>query len=197
MHINRTGLDTAVRWITSWLPSLAQRWIRAFLPSSFLPPTVIIKKLKPGWDAEFDSEKTVYRKLEPLQGHAIPVFYGEGTCDGSRAFILSDVGGVSLYAEQVRDLSQSRIKELLKPALKAVLALGVEPADQNPRNYHLVGDAAFVLDFEDTTEVNVTEIDELADAVADGIAYWTTFYHKNNNRGLTGDSMAQHRQMMD
>lgn len=174
-------MDNAIGWITCWLPSIAQKWIQGFLPGPFLPPTVIVKKLKPTWDEEFDHEKRIYRKLEPLQGHVIPVFYGEGSCDGTRAFVLSDVGSISLYAEQVAGLSQSTIKEMLKPALKAILALGVEPADQNPRNYHLLGDTVFVLDFEDTAEVDQTQVEEQADAVADGIAYWTAFYHKHNS----------------
>lgn len=182
LHINRTVLDITVCWIACWLPYLARQWIQGFLPGPFLPPIVIIKKLKPTWDAEFENEKRIYQQLQPLQGHAIPVFYGEGSYDGTRAFLLSDVGSVSLYEEQVGDLSQSTIKKMLKPALKAILALGVEPADQNPRNYHLIGDAVFVLDFEDTAVVDPMQVEELADAIADGVAHWTAFYHKNNRR---------------
>lgn len=47
-------------------------------------------KLKTTWDTEFDDEKRIYQKLAPLQGHAIPVFYGESTCHGgTRALLLS------------------------------------------------------------------------------------------------------------
>jgi len=42
----------------------------------------------------------------------------------------------------------------------------------------------FVLDFEDTAEAEVGrgEIDELADAVAGGVAHWTVFYHQHQER---------------
>ncbi|KAK3901994.1 hypothetical protein C8A05DRAFT_15902, partial [Staphylotrichum tortipilum] len=119
----------------------------------FLPASAIIKKLKPTWDAEFDGEKETYRKLAPLQGHVIPVFYDEGICDGVRELLLSDLGDTSLHAERASCLSKLDLKRLIRPAVWAMLELGVEPADQNPRNYHLVGDGVFVLDFEDTAEV--------------------------------------------
>lgn len=155
-------------------------------PAPFLPASVVIKKLKPTRDAEFDGEKETYRKLAPLQGHVIPVLYGEGVCDdgGTRALLLSDLGDTSLYAGPASRLSKLDLSRMIELAVKALLELGVEPADQNPRNYHLVGDAVFVLDFEDTAEVEVGrgEIDELADAVAGGVAHWTVFYHQHNNK---------------
>jgi hypothetical protein len=95
--------------------------------------------------------------------------------------VLSDIGDVSLHAKQVKALSKETLKGMIKPAVRAMLELGVEPADQNPRNYHLVGDAVFVPDFEDTAEVDEAEIDALADAVADGVAHWTVFYHQHNH----------------
>lgn len=74
------------------------------------------------------------------------------------------------------------IQGMLKPVLRAILELGVEPADGNPRNYHLVGDSVVVLDFEDTAEVDASrDLEELADAIAEGIAHWTVFYHKHNS----------------
>jgi hypothetical protein len=176
-----TILDVAIRCAANWLPSFARKWLQRFLPGPFLPPTVIIKKLKPTWDAEFDHEKSIYQKLKPLQGHVIPILYGEGSCDGTRALVLSDVGGVSLYGDQVRCLSESRIKEMLRPALRAILSMGVEPGDENPRNFHLVEDRIFILDFEDTAPVNPSRVDELEEAVAEAVAHWTVFYHKNNS----------------
>ena len=58
-------------------------------------------------------------------------------------------------------MAKSDIKEMLQPAIKSVIKLGVEPADQDPRNYHVVGDEAFVVDVEDTTEVEPDDVDEL------------------------------------
>jgi hypothetical protein len=181
-HIHRSLFDTAVRWLSNCLPDTLRKPIQAFLPGPFLPPTAIIKELKPGWETEFDDEKRIYRKLAPLQGRVIPVLYGEGTTsDGTRALVLADIGDVSLHAKQAKHLSKQTLKGMIKPAVRAMLELGVEPADQNPRNYHLVGDAVFVLDFEDTAEVDGAKLEELADAVADGVAHWTVFYHQHNN----------------
>jgi hypothetical protein len=182
LHIRRSLLDTAVSWLTSWLPAAVRKPIPALLPGPFLPPTVIIKKLKPGWETEFDDEKRIYCKLAPLQGRVIHILYGEGTTrDGTRALVLSDIGDVSLHAKQVKHLSKQDLRGMIKPAVRAMLELGVEPADQNPGNYHLVGESVFVLDFEDTAEVDGAELEELADAVADGVAHWTVFYHQHNS----------------
>jgi hypothetical protein len=174
----------AISWAASWFPAFVRNRIQALIPGPFLPPTVIIKKLKPTWDTEFDDEKQIYQKLSPLQGHAIPVLYGEGTCDAARALLLSDVGDASLHAPQAKHLSKPALKRMIKPPVRAMLELGVEPADHNPRNYHLVrGDAVVVLDLEDTADFDPHEqdIDELAEAVADGVAHWTVFYHQNHN----------------
>ena len=181
LRIHHSLFDTAVGWVASLLPVFVRERIETFLPCPFLPPTIIIKKLKPTWDAEFDDEKGIYKKLASIQGRVIPVLYGEGICaDGTRALLLSDVGDTSLHAKQVKIFDKPTLKCMLKPAVKAMLELGVEPADQNPRNYHLVGDKIFVLDFEDTTEVDPAEVDDLAEAVADGVAHWTVFYHQHN-----------------
>ncbi|APA15269.1 predicted protein [Sclerotinia sclerotiorum 1980 UF-70] len=62
-------------------------------PEWFLPPTVILKKCKPDWDDEFEVEKRIYRRLQPLQGRFIPYFYGEAIYDGSPALVLSEIIG--------------------------------------------------------------------------------------------------------
>jgi hypothetical protein len=211
LHIHHPpfGFGAAVRQITSWLPSAAVRGsIRTLFPGPFLPPTIIVKQLKPGWDAEFEAEKQTYQKLAPIQGHAIPTLYGEGrvvhnsnsssnntnnndnssavttTITTTRALLLSDVGDTSLHSAAAGALGKVALKERIKPAVRALLELGVEPADQNPRNYHLVGDRVILLDLEDTAEVeDPGKVDELAEAVADGVAHWTVFYHQHNGGG--------------
>ncbi|KAK5651362.1 hypothetical protein OQA88_12595 [Cercophora sp. LCS_1] len=159
-HIKRTLFDNAVHWLAAWLPPLAQPWLRVWIPSSFLPHNVVLKKLKPDWDAEFDREKKVYEQLKPLRGHVIPVFYGERTCGGRRTIVLSEVGGVNLYSEQFEHVAESPIKEKLQHSIRAILELGVEPGDHNPRNYHIDGDTVFVVDFEDTAEVDRERVEE-------------------------------------
>lgn len=47
-----------------------------------LPDRIVLKIPKPNWDDEFANEKYIYNKLSRLQGHTIPVYYGEATYDG-------------------------------------------------------------------------------------------------------------------
>ncbi|KAK3372071.1 hypothetical protein B0H63DRAFT_453444 [Podospora didyma] len=123
---------------------------------------------------QFDHEEKIYQQLRTLQGCVIPVFYGEGRMcgDGKRTIVLPDVGGANPYSEQFGRVTETAIKEKLQPAIGAILELGVEPGDHNPRNYHIAGDdAAFVVDFEDTADVDPERVEELTDAVGDGVAY--------------------------
>jgi hypothetical protein len=94
--------------------------------------------------------------------------------------VLSDVGGANLYAEQFRQLDEAAFKERLQPAIRAMLEPGIEPADVNPRNYHIVGDAGFVIDLEDTVQADPERVEEPADAVPEAVAHWAVFYHRNN-----------------
>ncbi|KAK0715152.1 hypothetical protein B0H67DRAFT_553737 [Lasiosphaeris hirsuta] len=117
---------------------------------------------------------------KPLQGRVIPVYYGGSTCDGRRAIVLFDASGVDLYSEKFGSVTKSAVKEKLQLTIRAILELGVEPADHSPRNYRIVGDAAFVVDFEGTAEVDPEQVEELTDAVADSVAHWAAFYQKHS-----------------
>lgn len=151
-------------------------------PGPFLPPTVIVKKLKPTWDEEFHDEKKTYGKLKILQGHVIPVLYGEVKCDGTCALVLSDVGGIPLCADEAEGFSEQHLRAMLKSALRPILELGVEPADTNLSNYHIVGDRIFILDFEDTAEVDPGRVDLLADELPRSLVHWYNYYHQHKPR---------------
>jgi hypothetical protein len=45
-----------------------QTLIATNFPGFFLPDRVVLKKMKPGWLEEFDNEKTMYERLQSLQG---------------------------------------------------------------------------------------------------------------------------------
>ena len=57
---------------------------------------IILKVQKSGWDEEFDTEKAAYEKLKRLQGRVIPICYGQAQYEGTRALILSDIGGACI-----------------------------------------------------------------------------------------------------
>ncbi len=79
--------------LISLLPLAIQHFARTTWPVYFLPDVVVVKKLKAGWDDEFQNEQNMYKKLAPLQGRVIPIFYGVAQCEGTRALILSEVQG--------------------------------------------------------------------------------------------------------
>lgn len=49
--------------------------------------------------------------------------------------------GANLYAEQFRQLDEAAFKRRLQPAIRAILELGLEPVDMNPRNVFFTPDA--------------------------------------------------------
>ncbi|KAK3905070.1 hypothetical protein C8A05DRAFT_31116 [Staphylotrichum tortipilum] len=80
----------------TWADNHHSNVLRLHIHRALWDDTIILKKLKPKWDDEFDNEKLMYARLRPLQGSVIPVFFGEASLDGCRALILSDVGRVTL-----------------------------------------------------------------------------------------------------
>ena len=56
---------------------VAQAWFRSSFPEWILPPRLVLKTMKKGWDEEFDNEKATYAKRRSLQGVVIPNLFGE------------------------------------------------------------------------------------------------------------------------
>jgi hypothetical protein len=82
--------------------------------SLFLPPTVILKKQKPQWEDQFNTEKKAYDLLKPIQGIVIPKFYGEAMYDTSPALVLSAITGTTLLK-----LARGNFPESEETALEA------------------------------------------------------------------------------
>ncbi|KAH6628907.1 hypothetical protein F5144DRAFT_605015 [Chaetomium tenue] len=78
------------------LPRVAQVWFQSCFHEWALPGQLVLKKQKDGWDEEFETEKATYAKLVPLQGVVIPRCFGQLRYEGTRALLLSDIGGVCL-----------------------------------------------------------------------------------------------------
>jgi hypothetical protein len=127
---------------------LVTRW-----PEWFLPPKIVLKRQKVGWDEEFDNEKAIYQRLSPLQGTVVPVCYGEAVCPAtetttSRALVLSDVGGIGLYEDAAGGMETEHVEAMLVESLQALANLGVAHDDSKLDNYRLVGDKIIAIDFD-------------------------------------------------
>lgn len=179
LNVDRGPLEHGVLWATWWLPHIVQDWIRTCFPGPFLPGTVIIKKLKAEWEEEFDTEIRMYNKLKPIQGQVVPVFHGEVGADGTRALLLSDVGGKHLGAITDGEYSEEEIERMVRASLKAILNLGVVPYDANLVNC-LVTEDRVVVDHEQDEDVEAggDTLDELLDSKAEEIMYWYRYFHK-------------------
>lgn len=82
LTIERSRLAGYMHRIVSKLPIAWQRFLVRFVPLWVLPDRIFLKTPKPNWDDEFANEKYIYNRLSRLQGHTIPVYYGEATYDG-------------------------------------------------------------------------------------------------------------------
>jgi len=57
---------------------------------------------------------------------------------------------------------------MLRPPLTAILFIRVELRDKNPRNFHLIRDKIFLIDFKNTAPVDLSRVDKLEEAVDGG-----------------------------
>ncbi|KAL1853636.1 hypothetical protein VTK73DRAFT_8916 [Phialemonium thermophilum] len=183
VRVEHNGLfDSAVRCLARFLPGIFQSQIRRAFPGPFLPHSVIVKTKKPSWDEEFENEIALYGKLGPLQGCVVPSFYGRTRFQNEPAFVIEDVGGRHLGAiEEVDD----DLRDKLRSAVEALVSFGIEPVDTNNLANVLVagGDSGddrrvFMIDFEQTANVEPERIKRVAENVLDDLLYWHNHYHK-------------------
>lgn len=90
-----------------------------------------MKREKPGWEDEFDTEVGIYGILAPLGGRVVPKLYGQIKYPGTdgvsrRALIMSDIGGFPLGELEVGSLPLDRVEEMLKDAFQALADAGVD-----------------------------------------------------------------------
>jgi hypothetical protein len=159
--------------LLQFLPQALQKWLLARWPEQFLPPTIILKRQKPGWRNEFDDEVRFYRQLEPLQGTVLPRFYGQvWSCQGvtmRRAIILSDVGDAALCEADFPSVDRNHLGELVKGAYGAIAEFGLTQTDPKMENTHLFGGRIVILDLEQFETIPSDEAEEEAQNVADFI----------------------------
>ncbi|CAG8384539.1 unnamed protein product [Penicillium salamii] len=111
--------------------------------SPSLPSIVILKKQKPWWEDQFNTEKKAYNLLSRLQGTVIPIFYGEAIYDRSPALVLSAISGTTLLELARGGFPQSKevaLEAKIVAALQAFVKYGVQYNDERLDNFLLADD---------------------------------------------------------
>ncbi|PMB71746.1 hypothetical protein BM221_001842 [Beauveria bassiana] len=109
----------------------------------------------PNWDDEFTNELRMYEKLKSLQGKQIPVCYGEAHCHGTRALVLEDVGGVSLYHRAALvETSEEQIAQMVLASYRPIISLNIAYDDWKLDNLYLVDGRVVFLDLEYVYELD-------------------------------------------
>ncbi|KAM3530113.1 hypothetical protein NHJ13051_001562 [Beauveria bassiana] len=154
VSIQRNILGKCMHWLVTTI--LPQRLALAFLPVAWsLPTTIVVKKLKSNWDDEFTNELRMYEKLKSLQGKQIPVCYGEAYCHGTRALVLQDIGGVSLYHRSALvDMSEAQIAQIILASYRPMISLNIAYDDWKLDNLYLVDGRVVFLDLEYVYELD-------------------------------------------
>ncbi|KAM3497821.1 hypothetical protein MY10362_008843 [Beauveria mimosiformis] len=154
VSIQRNMLGKCMHWLVTTI--LPQKLALAFLPVAWsLPTTIVVKKLKPNSDDEFTNELRMYETLKTLQGKQIPVCYGEAYYDGTRALVLEDVGGVSLYHRSALvEMSEEQIAQMILASYRPMISLNLAYDDWKLDNFHLVDGRVVFLDLEYVYELD-------------------------------------------
>lgn len=159
-----------MHWFTHLLP-LPELFV-SWLPVAWtLPPVVVVKKKKRGWDEEFDHERKVYQQLKALQGDIIPQLYGQVLCDNwkddasegdcrdksghvcvcqrsEKALVLSDLGTNALSEQILRAFQEPQVENMLRQTFVKMIGARYVQGDCKFDNYHLVGERIFIVDLE-------------------------------------------------
>ncbi|KAM4062913.1 hypothetical protein HRG_013787 [Hirsutella rhossiliensis] len=139
LTIHGSTLDRVVRTLLYPFPSALRSWVQSTFPEWMLPTNIVLKKQKDDWEDEFNTEEATYERLRSLQGHVIPICYGQIEYDGARALILSDVGGACLAEPEGAMLNEKELRPLLNRALSALASCCISHDDIKLDNFHLVG----------------------------------------------------------
>nr|UUW39084.1 hypothetical protein [Epichloe sp. LpTG-3]UUW39102.1 hypothetical protein [Epichloe sp. LpTG-3] len=157
LQVNPSAIEKLIQIATSLLPSALRMWLRASFPEWSLPSCLVLKKCKVGWDEEFEAEKATYKHLEQLQGILIPEYYGEVRHGGTRACLLSDIGGACMATPAGAMLAMTEFRDMITATLTTLAEFGVLPDDTKLDNFHLVGDKVMAVDLETVSKVTSKE----------------------------------------
>ncbi|KAM0436600.1 hypothetical protein ACHAPT_002308 [Fusarium lateritium] len=153
LTITRSWFEQTVISILLALPYALQNLARVLVPGYFLPSRIVLKKMKPDWDDEFNNEVRMYERLRLAQGHLIPICYGVVWCAGKRAMILSEVDGVLPFEQPLNSpLDASEFSRRLRQAFTELGTFGLMYGDPKLDNYLLVDDRIVIVDLESVEE---------------------------------------------
>ena len=144
--------DRAVLAAFRWLPASIRPLIQYLWPGYFLPNHLVLKKQKPGWEEEFEHEKAMYARLRSLQGHVIPIYYGEVQCDDGPGIIMEDVKGEVPFGQEKPFLSPDEFRRRLEVSLEAFRSFGLMTDDTKLANNLLLDDKVVFVDLENVWE---------------------------------------------
>jgi len=177
LRLNPTLTASLISWLATLLPG-----IKSAFPEWFLPQNLIIKREK--MDKEvviakelFDTEMEAYERLKDIQGLVVPICYGQVCCNGRRALVLQDVGGVSLAEPAGAILDLEELSRLLQESCHALHDFGVHQSDFKCGNFRLVGSRLMVLDLE-MAEFDLPD-DDSAFFIATGISHLSIAYQRS------------------
>ncbi|TWU74234.1 hypothetical protein ED733_003910 [Metarhizium rileyi] len=104
--------------------------------------------------------------MKDLQGMRISKYYGELTYNGTRAILLSDIGGPAGAI-----LGREEFRRMINEALTDLAHFGVLPDDIRLENFYLINGRVMVIDFKivlecDSKEDSIREVEILTDWLA-------------------------------
>lgn len=165
LTILRSSFDQAVISILLALPYSLQNLARTLVPGYFLPPRIVLKKIKPEWDDEFNNEVCMYKRLRPVQGHLVPICYGLAWCDGKRALVLSEIDGVLPFEQPLESpVDAAEFCRRLRVAYTELGTFGLMYGDPKLDNYLLVDDRIVLVDLESVEEGEDGAIDRVIES---------------------------------
>ncbi|WAO88616.1 Hypothetical protein NCS54_00597300 [Fusarium falciforme] len=133
-------VDSIVYFILWILPSELSSRILSSHPEWALLRHFVFKKQKEYWESEFELEKAAYEMLKPLQGHFIPICFGQVDYDDTRALLMSDIVGACLATPEGAVLRHDELQPLLEETLTVLVNAGMSHDDLKLDNFHLVED---------------------------------------------------------
>lgn len=180
LSLTRSTFGRLGAWIIQRLPATIRAYFRTVLPAYFLPQNVILKKLKPSWDDEFDNEKTMYSRLEPLQGRLIPICYGKAVYEGSRALILSVLEGVRPFYQDIDcPLDEDELDRRVESAFRQLATFGVTNGDTKLDNFLVTEQSVLLVDLESLDDVDPRDVELAVTSLRDHLMYQYKNYLKN------------------
>lgn len=185
LYLDRGLVESVACRLLQYLPHILQVWLTSKWPGLFLPPTVILKRQKPGWRREFDREIGVYKLLQPLQGSVIPRLYGEVMCyQGEaqrRAILLSGVGDTTLSKSLTMD--ESLLADMVRNAHRSIAEFGLFQYESfNLDHCHLFHNNIIIVDLE-SVDITYDTPEETAQSITNHLMrHWR---EKHNEHATT------------